>query len=113
MRASATSKHESGKQRAEGKDPAVESIEALRAQGVVALTKAQTATALQVSYRTITAMLRPGEIRFFRIGGKHVRIKIVEFMGPEILIEIQLRPQWKQDLEATRERLACKHQRAH
>ena len=78
MRASATSKNGSGKQRAEGRSPAVESIEALRARGVVVLTKAQTATALQVSYRTIGAMMRRGEIRFFRIGGKHVRIRIEE-----------------------------------
>jgi DNA-directed RNA polymerase specialized sigma24 family protein len=44
---------------------------------------------------------------------RHLRIKIQEFMGPEILIEIQRRPQWKQDLEATKERLACKHERSH
>jgi len=44
---------------------------------------------------------------------RHLRIKIVEFMGPETLIEIQRRPRWKQNLEATREKLACKHERSH
>jgi DNA-directed RNA polymerase specialized sigma24 family protein len=44
---------------------------------------------------------------------RRLAIKIVEFMGPEILIEIQRKPQWKQNLEATKERLACKHERSH
>lgn len=44
---------------------------------------------------------------------RRLRIKIAEFMGPEILIDIQRQPQWKQNLEATRERLACKHERSH
>jgi hypothetical protein len=44
---------------------------------------------------------------------RRIRIKIVEFMGPEILIEIQRRPQWKQNLEATKEKMACKHERSH
>jgi hypothetical protein len=43
---------------------------------------------------------------------KHrLAVKIVEFMGNDILIEIQRRPQWKQNLEATKERLACKYDR--
>ena len=78
MRASATCVSRKKKQRADSGVAVVESVEALAARGVVALTKAQTATALQVSYRTITAMLRRGEVRFFRIGGKHVRIRIEE-----------------------------------
>ena len=44
---------------------------------------------------------------------RRLRIKIVEFMGPEILIEIQRRPQWKQNFEATKEKMACKHERCH
>lgn len=81
MRASATCFGKGKKQKTESCDLPAESVEALRARGVVALTKAQTATALQVSYRTITAMLRRGEIRFFRIGGKHVRIRIEEALA--------------------------------
>ena len=44
---------------------------------------------------------------------RRLRIKIAEFMGPEILIEIQRRPQWKQNLEATREKMVCKRERCH
>ena len=55
-----------------------ESIEALRARGVLVLTKAQVAVALQVTYRTVTAMIQRGEIRCFRIGGRYVRIRIEE-----------------------------------
>jgi hypothetical protein len=43
----------------------------------------------------------------FQTSKRRLRIKIVEFMGPEILIDIQRRPQWKQNLEATREKMAC------
>ena len=38
---------------------------------------------------------------------------IVEFMGPDILIEVRRSPRWKDDLMSIRERLACKHLRAH
>ena len=50
----------------------------MAARGVLALTKAQVAVALQVTYRTVTAMIQRGEIRCFRIGGRYVRIRIEE-----------------------------------
>ena len=37
--------------------------------------------------------------------------KILEFMGVEILVEVRRSPRWKDNLEATREKLACRHQR--
>ena len=37
--------------------------------------------------------------------------KILEFMGPDILVEIRRMPGWKNSLNAMRERLACKNQR--
>lgn len=37
--------------------------------------------------------------------------KILEFMGVDILVEIRRRPQWRNNLEATRERQACRMQR--
>ena len=55
-----------------------ESIEALRARGVLVVTKAQMAVALQVTYRCVTKMMSRGEIPFFRVGGKHVRIRVEE-----------------------------------
>jgi hypothetical protein len=44
---------------------------------------------------------------------KNLALKIQEFMGCAILVDIQRSPRWKQDLEASREKLACKHLRAH
>jgi hypothetical protein len=37
--------------------------------------------------------------------------KILEFIGAGILHDVQQRPQWKDGLEATREKLACRHER--
>jgi hypothetical protein len=39
--------------------------------------------------------------------------KILDYMGPNILQEIQKMPGWKNNLNASRERLACKHDRRH
>lgn len=44
---------------------------------------------------------------------KSLAAKILEFMGPRILQEIQHWPRWKDDLLTSRERLACKHDRSH
>ena len=38
---------------------------------------------------------------------------IVNFMGADIIIEIQKRPGWKNNLDATREKMACKYDRCH
>ena len=43
---------------------------------------------------------------------RHLAKAIVEFMGPEILQEIQKLPAWKNSINASRERLACKHERS-
>jgi hypothetical protein len=40
-------------------------------------------------------------------------VKIWEFMGFDILIQVCKSPRWKQDIQASRERLACKHERSH
>jgi hypothetical protein len=52
--------------------------------------------------------LDPSTIRYFknRLAGK-----ILDFMGPDILVEIRRMPGWKNSLNAMRERLACKNQR--
>jgi hypothetical protein len=42
---------------------------------------------------------------------RNVAVKILEFMGAGILVEIQRRPQWKQNLETIRERMACRDER--
>ena len=39
--------------------------------------------------------------------------KILDYMGPDILVEIRRLPGWKNNLNAERELLACKHERRH
>ena len=52
------------------------SVGELQAKGVVALTKKQMAAAIQVCPRTITDMMRRGDISFYRIGKRLVRFRI-------------------------------------
>ena len=40
-------------------------------------------------------------------------LKILEFMGADILAEVHKSPRWKQDLQAIREKLACREERKH
>jgi DNA-binding NarL/FixJ family response regulator len=44
---------------------------------------------------------------------RHLARSLVEFMGADILQEIQRWPAWKNNINASKERLACKHQRSH
>jgi hypothetical protein len=39
--------------------------------------------------------------------------KILDFLGSDILIEVRRLPQWKQDLQAIREKMECREQRRH
>jgi FixJ family two-component response regulator len=54
--------------------------------------------------------LSPGTVKITRI---HLAQKVVEVMGADILVQAARLPQWKEDLNACRERLVCKHQRSH
>jgi DNA-binding CsgD family transcriptional regulator len=40
-------------------------------------------------------------------------LKIQDFMGSDILIQIRRKPNWKDSLDASRERLACREERRH
>jgi DNA-directed RNA polymerase specialized sigma24 family protein len=42
---------------------------------------------------------------------RRLGVKILEFMGADIMIEVRRRPQWRNSLEATREKQACRVQR--
>ena len=44
---------------------------------------------------------------------RKLAVKIQEFMGFDILVQVRRQPQWKQDIEATREKMACKYDRLH
>jgi hypothetical protein len=48
-----------------------------------------------------------------QVSKRHLMQAIVEFMGADILIEIRRSPRWKDNLEATKERMACRHERRH
>lgn len=41
---------------------------------------------------------------------RRLGVKILEFMGADIMIEVRRWPQWRNGLEATRERQACRVQ---
>ncbi len=61
----------------------------LSARGVVGLTKAQMAAALQVSVRTLNGMMRRGEISYYKIGSKLVRFRLedaLKRMGETVLV---------------------------
>jgi transposase len=42
---------------------------------------------------------------------RRLGVKILDFMGADIMVEVRRRPQWRSNLEATRERQACRVQR--
>ena len=42
---------------------------------------------------------------------RNVAAKVLQFMGAGILVEIQRRPQWKQNLETICEKMACREER--
>ena len=54
--------------------------------------------------------LDPSTIQYFK---KRLAVKILDWMGPDILIEIRKLPGWKNNLNAERERLACRNHRRH
>ena|ERR1035438_5241048 len=54
--------------------------------------------------------LNSSTLRYHR---ERLALKIQEYMGPDIIIEIQRRPQWKDSLDATRARQAVRYDRSH
>ena len=62
-------------QRGEG---AALTLAELQARGVVCLTKTQMAAALQISVRSLNAMMARGDVAFFRIAPRLVRFRIEE-----------------------------------
>jgi hypothetical protein len=44
---------------------------------------------------------------------RRLAVKILDFMGVDILIEVRRSPRWKDDIMTSRETLACKHERSH
>jgi hypothetical protein len=54
--------------------------------------------------------LNPSTVKYHR---QRLALKIQDFMGSDILIQIRRKPNWKDSLDATRERLACRDERRH
>jgi DNA-binding CsgD family transcriptional regulator len=44
---------------------------------------------------------------------ERLAVKIQDFMGSDILIQIRRKPNWKDSLDATREKMACREDRRH
>ena len=44
---------------------------------------------------------------------RKLAVKILDFFGPDILVQVRKLPRWKDDLMSSRERLACRHERSH
>jgi len=44
---------------------------------------------------------------------ERLALKIQNFMGSDILIQIRRKPNWKDCLDATREKMACREERRH
>jgi len=61
----------------------------LQARGVVGLTKAQMAAALQISVRSLNGLMARGEVAFWRIGGRLIRFHVedaVRRMNETVLV---------------------------
>jgi len=66
-----------------------QSLAELQARGVVGLTKAQMAAAIQVSVRSLNGMIARGEIAYWRIGKRLLRFHIedaVRRMNETVLV---------------------------
>ena len=53
-----------------------QSIGELQGRGVVGLTKAQMAAALQISVRSLNGLMARGEVAYWRIGGRLIRFRV-------------------------------------
>jgi hypothetical protein len=70
---------------------------------------------LMIEGKTGSAMAKKLKVSdsTIRTTKKDLALKVLEFMGINILVDIQRRPGWKDNLDASRDRLACKHERCH
>lgn len=52
--------------------------------------------------------LTPSTIQYFK---ERLALKILEHFGPDILVVVRRSPKWRDNLNASKERLACKFDR--
>jgi hypothetical protein len=48
-----------------------------------------------------------------QISKRNLAVNILNYVGPQILDDIKRLPRWKQDIETTREKMACREERRH
>ena len=75
------------KQKAEGRG---QKLKAEMEAGVVAITKAQMAAALQISVRSLNGMMARGEVSYFKIGKRLVRFRVedaLKRMSETVLVQ--------------------------
>jgi DNA-directed RNA polymerase specialized sigma24 family protein len=70
---------------------------------VVFLLEGRTVSEVAVAFRLSRSTLQTSKNRLADL--------ILEFMGADILIEVRRRPGWRNDLNTTREKMACRHDR--
>jgi hypothetical protein len=70
---------------------------------------------LMIEGKSVSGMARKLKVSDWTVRNcrKNLGLKILEHMGPDILIQVQRSPKWKCDLAAVKEKLACRHERAH
>jgi FixJ family two-component response regulator len=70
---------------------------------------------LMVQGKSGSAMARKLKVTVSAIqtGKRHLAKAIVELMGPDILLQVRKLPRWRDSINASRERLACREQRRH
>ena len=68
-----------------------------------------------VNGKTFTQARRKLNVSYSTIQGskRDLAVKLLDFMGSDILIQVNRQPRWKHDLQTIRERLECREQRRH
>jgi hypothetical protein len=98
-------------------DPATKACRRIDWEDFLAGLSAQDQAIIQflIEGKTASAMARKLRVSDWTIqtSKRHLAEAIIAFMGSDILLQIQRRPNWRNDLVATKEKLACKHERCH
>ena len=68
-----------------------------------------------VEGKTSSAMARKLKLSdsTIRNSKRTLAVKIQEFMGFDILVQVQRKPEWKNNLASTKEKMACREERKH
>jgi hypothetical protein len=75
----------------------------------------QSLVLLMIEGKTVSGMAKKLKVSDWTVrkSKESLGLKILEHMGDTILADIQRSPRWKHDLEAVKEKIACKYDRIH